>query len=253
MPDSRDSPLTLTQLQTLLEQSETALARLLEESTQNQQQYRDDAGALLQCHEQINLTKQVLHEQLDARVVRQQLDRLSQQISKSWLSNQISAAISEFVQHNQRVMHDLQEQIDGYRQSLHKIYNRFHLHHGIGLIQPKPYSLQPALLEFNNIMAHAGEFDHSLKLIANSTESLQERFKENIGEPCNFLFESVRQDVTQWLDQSLQPLDLHMSDQQQQLGKLLDELKASQEAREILAAHLEKIKANQQTDDKSLT
>ncbi len=233
-------------LSQLHQKSYTAIKTLLETTGEQQSAYREDQQALNECYAQMNAVQQDLHEKLNRLVTEQNMQRVTRSFKNSLITAGISSAARVFIDDAENILLTLQKRVSEHRKSIHSIYSRFQKHYGIGLIQPKPYSLQPRLDEFKNILDAARDYSDSMRIAASSRTALSQAFMTNVGTPAIQLFELIRQDINEWIENSLQPLSFQINDQRVMLDRKLDELQTATQSREQIEIHLKHLNNEQQ-------
>ena len=229
------------QLKELHQKSYTAMQSLLNMVTSQQKAYREDARTLNESSSSMTHTQQQLHEMLDRSVIEKQLQNITENLPKRRNASSLQESTEQFFMQIEEILNDLSNQVFNHRQSIHNLYRRFQQHFGIMVIQPKPYTLQPALNAFTTIRESAKTHNKSLKRKLTGSAPSNEAFQKNIATPVTELLEKIRQEVSQWIDQSLQPLSHQIDDQRVMLDRRFEELENATQARAQLEEHLDQL------------
>lgn len=241
------------QLEVIHEKSYLAVKALIEQTDHMQHAFSADSRAIQKCRERMTEIQQKLHEKLDYLVTEQSLNNLESALQGSWTSNAFNQQIARYLKNWSDMLDELALQIHEHRNAIHQLYNRFQQHNAIGVIQPKPYSMQARLIEYEQIREQALGYSGSLKLALKSSSSLASDFFEKIGTQLITLFEATRKEISDWIDASLHPLTLQIEDQRDMLERKLSELDSAINSREQLEQHLANLTRQQQRLQANLT
>jgi hypothetical protein len=241
------------QLEVIHEKSYMAVKALIEQTDHMQHTFSDDSRAIQKCRERMTAIQQKLHEKLDYLVTEQSLNILESAMQVSWTSKAFNQQIARYLKNWSDMLDELSLQIHEHRNALHQLYSRVKQHNAIGVIQPKPYSMQARIFEYEQIREQALGYSGSLKLALKSSSSLASDFCEKIGKQLITLFEETREEISDWIETSLHPLSLQIEDQRDMLDRKLAELDSAINSREQLEQHLASLARQQQRLQANLT
>ena len=216
------------------EQSDAAINHLLEQTQQEQDKYRLNANALKQFEHSVDQKARELQETLDQKVFEQVLDEAKTSMEESWTSKGIQKAIAVFTEELNLYMESIDRKVAENRQLIKNIYQRFEKDHGIGVIQPKAFSLQQHQQQLATILDEASAFSKGYRISLTGQSQLAKNFFATIGQKSKELFIDIQHEINHWVNSSLQPLAFQIEDHRDMLNRQVQDLKMATQSREVL-------------------
>jgi len=231
----------LEEMSSIHHQSDNAINQLLAKTQEEQARYRSNSKAFNVCDTSLTDKKQIIQSALDPQIIDNIIQHAQESMQSSWTMGGISKAVREYTEQLACIMDYLDHLVSETRQLTKSIYQRFQQDHGIGVIQPKNYSLEKQITAFNNIVseAHAFRKGHRIALLGHS--KMINQFFATIGIQTQQLFNSIRKDINHWIKNSLQPLSFQIEDHREMLNRQIQDLKLATTSRETIETRLEEL------------
>lgn len=233
----------LEEMADIHQQSDAAIEQLLQKTQQQQDKYRHNANAFNDCEKSMNHKERELQKLLDPRIFDNALQQAQRSMEQSWTTKGIAEAVNEFIKRMQDVMDDVNKQISENRHLIKNIYQRFQQDHGIGVIQPKTYSIMERTAEFKELVDEANAFSKGYRIAFTGHAAIVKSFFATIGLKTKELFHEIHKDMTHWIDSSLQPLAFHIEDHRDMLNRQIQDLKLATRSRETIDERLAELVA----------
>ena len=223
------------------QQSDEAINKLLEQTQLEQDKYRLNSQALNQFENSIEKKARELQETLDQQAFDNALKEARDTMEKSWTSKGIQQATAVFSEQLSQYMESIQHKVAENRQLIKNIYQRFEQDHGIGVIQPKPLSLEQSQKQLSTILDEASAFSKGYRISLTGQTQLAKNFFSTIGLKARELFSGLQHDINHWVNSSLQPLAFQIEDHRDMLNRQVQDLKMATQSREVLNNKLTEI------------
>ncbi|MGD2117085.1 MAG: dynamin family protein [Chromatiales bacterium] len=214
--------------------SDEAIEQLLHKTQEEQGRYRDNFNAFNQCSHELTVKAQQLQQMLDPQIITQMISNTEQAMQASWTSSGIRKSIGQFMQQLKNLMQDVSESSALHRHMVRDIYHRFQKHHGIGVIQPKAFSLMSFQTRLELILDEADAFRAGKRLALTQQSQLAKNFFAGIGNKSQQLFAELQHELNHWLQNALQPLAFQIEDQRDILSRLVQDLKLANQSRDTI-------------------
>ena len=234
-------------------QSDSAINSLLEKTQKQQEKYRLDSTALNEFEKAIETKSRELQELLNERELDQLIAQTTSDMEKSWTSKGIGKAIEQFSSQLKRLMDDLSRNHAENRHLIKNIYTRFQQDHGIGVIQPRPYSLDDMQQPFEDILNEAEAFSKGHRIALTGKSQIAKNFFSSIGQSAKKFFISIHHDMQHWVDSALQPLSFQIEDHRDMLNRQVQDLKLATQSRETLDQKIVELTDNIEAFDQQRT
>ena len=224
----------LEELANIHQQSDSAIGNLLEKTQLEQEQYRQNTQSLLEYEEKLDNKSKELLLTINLDGFNQVIQQAGDEIEKSWTSKGISKAVELLVSTLKSRMEDVQKQIDDNSQIIRGIYRHFEQNHGIGVIQPKVYSLVQVADMHDNILSEAEAFAKGYRITFVGQSRIVKSFLNSLAFKAREMLENIEKDMQHWLSSSLQPLAFQIEDHKEILNRQIHDLKMANHSREKL-------------------
>jgi len=234
------------------EQSDTAINNLLQQTQQEQEKYRLNAQALKQFEQSVDQKAREIQEVLDQKVFDQVLSEAKTNMQESWTSKGIQKAIAVFSEQLDQFMDAIEHKVTENRLLIKNIYQRFEKEHGIGVIQPKGFSLQHHQKQLETILDEASAFSKGYRISLTGQSQLARNFFATIGQKAKELFIDIQHEINHWVHSSLQPLAFQIEDHRDMLNRQVQDLKMATQSREVLNDKLQETGSRVEQNHKQL-
>jgi hypothetical protein len=224
----------LREMTDIHKQSDTAIEKLLANTQQEQDKYRLNSNALKQFEHSIEEKSRELQKIMEQKVFDNALLEARNSMEKSWTSKGIQQAITIFSEQLNQYMEAIERKLAENRQLIKNIYQRFEKDHGIGVIQPKAYSLAEHQKQLTLILNEATAFSKGYRISLTGKSQLAKNFFTTIGLKAKDLFTEIQQELNHWVNSSLQPLAFQIEDHRDMLNRQVQDLKIATQSREML-------------------
>jgi len=216
------------------QQSDTAISHLLEQTQQEQDKFRLNSNALKEFEHAVDQKARELQEVLDQKAFEQIINQAKNNMQQSWTSKGIQQAIAIFSDQLKQYMDAIERKVTENRQLIKNIYQRFEKDHGIGVIQPKAFSLQQHQKQLETILDEAKAFGKGYRISLTGQSQLARNFFATIGQKTKELFADIQHEMNHWVNSSLQPLAFQIEDHRDMLNRQVQDLKMATQSREVL-------------------
>ena len=234
------------------EQSDAAINNLLQQTQQEQEKYRLNAQALKQFEQSVDQKAREIQEVLDQKVFDQVLSEAKTNMQESWTSKGIQKAIAVFSEQLDQFMDAIEHKVTENRLLIKNIYQRFEKEHGIGVIQPKGFSLQHHQKQLETILDEASAFSKGYRISLTGQSQLARNFFATIGQKAKELFIDIQHEINHWVHSSLQPLAFQIEDHRDMLNRQVQDLKMATQSREVLNDKLQETGSRVEQNHKQL-
>lgn len=234
------------------EQSEEAIEKLLEKTRQEQDRYRLNFNAFNTCEKTMTKKSRILQRSLDPREFENMLQQAQASMEQSWTTKGIAKSVNIFIKQLNSVMDDVTRQVSENRQLIKGIYQRFQQDHGIGVIQPRSYSIMEHTREFKELIDEAEAFSKGYRIALTGHAAITKSFFSSIGLKAKQLFHEVHKDIIHWVDSSLQPLAFQIEDHHDMLNRQIQDLKLTTQSRDTVDNRLSELASNIQNHNQQI-
>ncbi len=231
----------LEEMAQIHQQSDKAIEHLLEKTQLEQDRYRRNFSAFNTCEKTMTQKAQELQKLLDTRVFDRALQQAQANMEESWTTKGIAKAVNEFIRQLQVIMEDVSRHVSENRQLIRNIYQRFQQDHGIGVIQPRAYSIMERAAELQNIVSEADAFSKGYRIALTGHAAIIKSFFATIGLKSKQLFHEIHKDINHWIESSMQPLGFQIEDHREMLNRQIQDLKLSTQSRDTVDARLSEL------------
>ena len=221
----------LEELADIHQQSDTAISNLLEKTQQELGQYRLNTTSLGEYEAKLDEKSKELLLTVNLNGFNQVIQQAGNEIEKSWTSKGIAQAVEMLVSSFKSRMEDIQKQIDDNSQIIRGVYRHFEQTHGIGVIQPKDYSLEVMTDDYDNLLSEAEAFANGYRITIVGQSRIARSFLSTLALKAREILEQVEKDMQHWLSSALQPLAFQIEDHKETLNRQIHDLKMANQSR----------------------
>ncbi|NNJ91343.1 MAG: hypothetical protein HKP55_06695 [Gammaproteobacteria bacterium] len=228
----------IEEMSNIHQQSAAAIEKLLKDTQQEQDRFRLNSNALKHFGHSIDEKARELQETLDQRVFEQALTEARDSMEKSWTSKGVQEAVSAFSRQLKLYMMAIERKVAENSQLIKNIYQRFANDHGIGVIQPKAWTLDEHQKQLDAIIEEASAFGKGHRISLTGQSKVARNFFTTIGHNAKELFSKIQREINHWVNSSLQPLAFQIEDHRDMLNRKVQDLKIATQSREMLETKL---------------
>ncbi len=239
----------LAELANIHQQSDSAISNLLEKTQIEQDQYRQNTRSLAEHDSRLEEKSRELLLTINLAGFDQIMQQAGNEIEKSWSSKGINKAVKLLTDSLQSRIEDVQKLIDENSQIIRGIYRHFEQNHGIGVIQPKAYSLIQVADIHDNILSEAEAFAKGHRITFVGQSRIVQVFLNTLGSKSREMLESIEKDMLHWLSSALQPLAFQLEDHKEILNRQIHDLKTANQSREKLDEKLASMASDIETQN----
>lgn len=233
-------------------QSDAAIDQLLEKTQHEQDKYRLNFSAFNDCEKNINDSRKSLQALVDPRLFDKAIRQAQYKMEQSWTSKGIAEAVNDYVNQLKITMEDINKLVSENRQLIKHIYQRFQEDHGIGVIQPRAYSMMERTAEFKNLITEAQAFSKGYRIAFTGHAAIIKSFFSTIGLKGKQLFHDLQQDILHWTESSLQPLAFQIEDHRDILNRQIQDLMQARKSRETVDQRLTELVSAIETQNQQI-
>ena len=233
-------------------QSDAAIDQLLAKTQQEQDKYRLNFNAFNECEKSIGESRKSLQALADPRLFDKAIQQAQVKMEQSWTSKGIAEAVNEYISQLKMTMEDINKLVSENRQLIKSIYQRFEDDHGIGVIQPRAFSMMERSAEFKNLVIEAQAFSKGYRIALTGHAAIVKSFFSTIGLKGKQLFHDLQQDIFHWIESSLQPLAFQIEDHRDILNRQIQDLMQARKSRETVDQRLTELVSAIETQNQQI-
>lgn len=219
-------------------QSESAIARMLEDTQQKKRRYQHSVDTYRHSHAQFQTRAAVLLESLNLSSLDEVIERARRQMSGAWTTFGLQTTMRSLFEEVHRRLDLVSNETQIMRRQVRTLYRTFQTEYAFPALQPAMFSIVRHQVEFGLLQQEAEVFRTSARTTLTEQHFVVRRYFRTLVERARRIFFKAREDARHWLRTVLDPLTLQVKEHRIGLAQQITDLKHAGRSRQTVVLRI---------------
>jgi len=230
------------ELRGLTGKSQEVIQHLMTRARSEQESYIQDVNRFNISRLALKQQAARLHKRLDLPRLEQVIEESHRRMSGNWTTRGLKNSMHQLFNEMRNDMRLLLKESEQTRKLARSIYRRFQTEHNFSVIQPKMFSIMCFRVELEMLHQEAEIFRNSPTMAMTEKHFVIRRFFIAIVGRARMIFDTARNEVDNWLNTVLDPLELQIREHRGQMAARVQELQKLSRSRNTLDQRIQELK-----------